>query len=116
MSEQQKQKGQKSPKTPRQLEIERLAKIGRGKRTEQQDARLDQLKKEERRERFTRLAPKRVQNVIEACRRLKQCGNANSYEYSAEEAQKIISAVTEAVNDAALGFAERKEERKLFSL
>lgn len=103
-------------KTPRQLEIDRLAAKGRDKRSDQDSARLDQLRQEERRDRFIRLAPKRVQNVLDSLRRLSACGQRNSYQYTADEAAKIGVAVMAAVDEVRKSFEERKNEMAKFSL
>lgn len=116
MAEVKKMSRQNKPPTPRQQEIKRLRDKGRDKRTDQESARLDQLVKEERRERFLALAPKRTQRVLDDLRRLSNCGQRNSYTYSDDEAAKIIGAVMEAAQVTARAFEERKREADSFRL
>lgn len=106
----------KQPPTPRQAEIKRLTDKGRDKRTDQENARLDQLRKEERRERFLRLAPKRTQKALATMDNIVLCANANAYDYTADEADKIVKALLHAAAKVEAAFSKRKEEKSLFSL
>ncbi len=45
------------------------------------------------RERFTEVAPKRTQKVLEALRLLGRCGNRQIYEYDDGEAERIFYAI-----------------------
>lgn len=116
MDQQTDKKKAKKPLTPRQSEIKRLTDKGRDKRSDQENARLDQLKKEERRERFVKLFPARVQKVIDALETLSNCAATNSYEYTQEEIDKAVKAINERLAATVGAFSHRKEERKLFAL
>jgi hypothetical protein len=103
------------PPTPRQVEIARLVEIGRDKRTDQQGARLQQLRKEEHRANFLRIAPKRTQNVLVAMERLANVGERSLYDYTEDEARKIVEALRMKTAAVEAAFSKRKEERSLFS-
>ncbi len=51
------------------------------------------MKQETRHERFKRIATKRTNDVLEKIRILGNCSNKSSYEYTAEEINKIISEI-----------------------
>lgn len=106
----------KAQETPRQREIRILAAKGKDKRSDQESARLDQLRKEEKRERFLRLAAKRVQKSLKALSQVANLGNRSTYEYTAEEAAKIGSAINEAVERVCDAFCERTVEKDTFAL
>lgn len=102
--------------TPRQAEIKRLVAKGREKRSDQESARLDQLKMEERRDRFLKLAPKRVQKAIKALQYVGNCGNRSSYQYSEEEALKIGLALKRALDECGEKFSSRGKDEATFTL
>lgn len=105
----------KAQKTPRQLEIEQLRKISSAKRTEQQQARLDQLNAEEKRDRFERLAAKRVNKCLLYISHVARLGNRNVYTCKPEEAAKIIAAVSEATKSLVSAFSEKGEQKQKFT-
>ena len=45
-----------------------------------------------KRERFKRIASKRVENLIKDIRTLSNCSNTGNYEYTQEEVDKMIKA------------------------
>ena len=51
--------------------------------------------KSERRERFERVAAKRVERVINDIRLLSNCSNTNNYEYTSADVDKILKAIRE---------------------
>ncbi len=67
------------------------------------------------RERFTKIAPKRTQKVLEALRLLGRCGNRQIYEYDDEEAGRIFHAIRVEVDLAEERF-EADSEPTTFSL
>lgn len=107
---------QKKAPTPRQIEIKRLADKGRDSRSDQENARLDQLKKEERRERFLRLASKRVNGALAKLRNVERMANKSVYDYSAEEGAKIVQAIEHAASLVNSAFAAKKSEPTGFKL
>lgn len=111
----QKTKGKKPP-TARQLEIKRLVDKGSDRRSDQESARLDQLKQEERRDRFQRLAVRRVQNALKALRNVARMGNRQTYQYSDEEASKICTVLEVACDEVGKAFYETKRQGELFTL
>jgi len=58
------------------------------------------MKKEEKRERFTRLATMRTNEVLKRLKVLSNCGNRSAYEYADDEVAKIFSAIEKAMKDA----------------
>lgn len=62
-----------------------------------------------KRERFLKLAPKRVNNVLKALQRLANCSGKGGYEYTAAEADKIVKAVQRAVDAMSNRFSGTKE-------
>jgi hypothetical protein len=91
--------------TERQMEIRQLAAKGRSNRSDQESARLDQLNMEERRDRFVRLAPKRVKHAVRVLRQIGNMGNLGSYYYDPSEAGKIISILEDALQKVRASFA-----------
>ena len=51
------------------------------------------MKGEDKRQRFIRVAEKRIQNVLDSIRRLSQCSNPRMYEWTDEQLTKIWDAV-----------------------
>jgi DNA-binding transcriptional regulator GbsR (MarR family) len=46
-----------------------------------------------KRDRFRRVASKRVDKLLAGIRSLSKCSNANNYEYSEDDVQKMIKAI-----------------------
>lgn len=51
------------------------------------------MKGENKKQRFTRVVEKRVQNVLDSVRRLSQCSNGRMYEWNDEQLTKIWDAI-----------------------
>jgi len=51
------------------------------------------MKGEQKKQRFTRVVEKRVQNVLDSVRRLSQCSNRRMYEWDDKQLMKIWSAI-----------------------
>jgi len=66
--------------------------------------------KNEKRERFKRLATYRTTEVLKRLRVLSNCANRSAYEYSEEEINKIFSTIEKAVRDAKSKFHYPKEK------
>ena len=54
---------------------------------------------ETKREKFVRLAEKRMNGILKGIDLMKNLSNANNYEYSAEDLSKIVKTLRSAVND-----------------
>lgn len=62
---------------------------------------------------FLRVAPNRVDRVLNSISRLKCTANRKSYSYSDDEVEQIFSAITDAVNHARVAF-ETKDSKFSF--
>ncbi|WP_296203618.1 hypothetical protein [Psychrobacter sp. UBA3962] len=51
--------------------------------------------KNDRRDRFERVASKRVERVINDIRLLSNCSNTNNYEYTSSDVDKMLKAIKE---------------------
>ena len=74
----------------RQKIIAHIRKKTEGQRTEQDKAHLKTLLREEARDRFVRNANRRVQNALKQLDNVGRLGNKSTYEYTDEEAARII--------------------------
>jgi len=64
-----------------------------------------------KRERFTKVASKRVQNVLENLRLLKNCANKNNYEYTQEDVDKMINEINKAVKELKAVYANEQSKQ-----
>lgn len=72
------------------------------------------MEKENRHERFKRLATKRTNEILEKIRILGNCSNKSSYEYTEEEINKIFSEIEKQLKLTKAKFlAGRREKFKL---
>ena len=62
-----------------------------------------------KRDRFVRIAEERTQRVLDDLQSLKKCASRESYEYSTEDAHKIISAIESELSSVKDSFAGRKQ-------
>jgi hypothetical protein len=70
--------------------------------------------KEERKQRFKRIASKRTNDIIRKIRILGNCSNRSSYDYTEEEVNKIFSAINKEIKSANARFTfGRRTEFKL---
>lgn len=58
------------------------------------------MKKEEKKQRFKRLAATRTNDILNKLRILSNCANRSAYEYSEEEVAKIFSAIERAAKES----------------
>lgn len=65
-----------------------------------------------RRERFKRIAPKRVENLIKDIRTLSNCSNTGNYEYTKEEVDKMIKAIRDEIKIMELLFKKNLDKNK----
>lgn len=64
-----------------------------------------------KRERFTKVASNRVQNVLHYLDLLKNCANKSNYEYTQEDVDKMFSEITKTLKDVKAVYAN--EQNKL---
>jgi len=50
---------------------------------------------EQKKDRFKRVASRRVDNILKDIRSLSKCSNTNNYEYNEEDLNKMIKAIRE---------------------
>ena len=76
------------------------------------------MEKETRRERFLRIAPKRVNKIIDALGVLANCANKQNYEYDEEDVQQIFAALEDGLAKAQAEFLPdaKKKHKKRFIL
>ena len=68
-----------------------------------------------KRERFQKIAPKRVQSTLKAIRLLKNVSNTSNYEYTENEANQIIRAVRDELRIMQDAFKAGGEKDKEFT-
>ena len=66
-----------------------------------------------KRERFTKVASNRVQNVLHYLNLLKNCANRSNYEYTKEDVDKMFGEIARALKDAKAVYTN--EQNKLNS-
>ncbi len=69
-----------------------------------------------KRERFEKVAAKRVENVLKHMERLSNCSNKNNYDYTDEDVKKMITAIKEKLRYLETAFAQNsaKENKNFF--
>jgi len=72
------------------------------------------MEKETKKERFKRIAEKRVQNIIHAIRNLSGLSNKKVYEWETEQLKKIWKAIDKEIEDCKDSFKD--PESKIFKL
>jgi len=72
------------------------------------------MEKETKKERFKRIAEKRVQNIIHAIRNLSGLSNKKVYEWETEQLEKIWKAIDREVENCKNSFKD--PESKMFKL
>ena len=71
---------------------------------------------ESKHDRFIRLATTRTQTAINKIRVLGNCANMDNYEYTADEANKIIRALENEVKALKAQFSTGKSKKRAFTL
>lgn len=90
--------------------------------TERKPRRQNRVKKtpeqrqQERRDRFVRLAAKRVQRALDALANVSRLGNRVSYSYTDEEANKISNVVYDAAVAVKDAFTQTAGGKQVFTL
>jgi hypothetical protein len=69
-----------------------------------------------KRERFVRIAERRVNQVLEALDRLENCSNRHNYEYSETDVRKIFSEVEKRLKEVKQAFSDSQSGRDRFKL
>ncbi len=67
-------------------------------------------------ERFKRIASRRVQEILNKLRLLKNCANTSNYSYTAEQARKIINTIEDEWKKVRSDFKNLKSKKEEFSL
>jgi len=67
-------------------------------------------------ERFKNVAGRRVQNILNQMRLLRNCSNQGNYSYNDEQIKKIFSAINEEWKHVQSEFNKHKNKRQGFSL
>ena len=68
-----------------------------------------------KKERFKKVASKRVQKILDNLESLSKCSNRNNYDYSDEDVNKMLKAIKEQVRNLELCFSDRtKNKTKTF--
>jgi len=73
-------------------------------------------KKENRSERFKRIASKRTDLILRYLRLLGNCSNKSVYYYTEEDVRKIFSAIDEQLRITKSNFKSSKKRKKKFTL
>lgn len=63
-----------------------------------------------KRERFTKVASNRVQNVLHYLDLLKNCANKSNYEYTQEDVDKMFSEITKTLKDVKAVYANEQSK------
>ena len=66
-------------------------------------------------ERFKRVASRRVQEILNKLRLLKNCANTSNYSFTEEQARKIVNTIDEEWKKVKLEFSKNKSKKE-FSL
>jgi hypothetical protein len=65
-----------------------------------------------RRERFEKIASKRVANILKGLDSLEKCSNKNNYDYNSADIKKMEKALREKVNDVLKSFNKELDKGK----
>jgi hypothetical protein len=66
---------------------------------------------ETRKERFNRIASKRTNEIIDKIRILGNCSNKSTYEYTAEDIDKIFKVINQELKDSKGKFSSNKQSK-----
>tara|TARA_B100000683_G_C12474986_1_gene549178 strand:+ start:761 stop:982 length:222 start_codon:yes stop_codon:yes gene_type:complete len=66
--------------------------------------------------RFQKIAPKRVQKVLDSMNSLSKCSNKYNYEYTEEEKNKIFNALNKSLTELKGKFNDGVNNKKKFEL
>ena len=71
---------------------------------------------EEKRERFIRVAERRVNKILDALDSLGKCSNRKNYEYCSEDLKKIFGELDKKLREVKLLYRESSERKTVFKL
>ena len=69
-----------------------------------------------RRDRFTRIAERRVNKILDNLENLGKCSNKRNYDYSPDDVKKIFREIERKVKETKLMFQGQTNNRKSFKL
>jgi len=69
-----------------------------------------------REERFKKIASRRVQEILDKMRLLKNCANKANYSYSEQQARKIVNTIEDEWKSVKHEFNKNKSKKREFSL
>ncbi len=72
--------------------------------------------KESKRERFIRIAERRVNNLLNNLDSLGKCANKKNYEYNDEDVRKIFKAIDNKINDIKELYKNTNKKKEKFKL
>jgi len=72
--------------------------------------------KNAKRERFVRIAERRVNRILESLDSLGNCSNRRNYEYSEQDVKKIFNEVEKKIREVKLLFQGSSQDKKAFKL
>ena len=67
-------------------------------------------------QRFQKIAPKRVQKVLDSMNSLSKCSNKYNYQYTEDEKNKIFNALNKSLNELKAKFNDGVNKNKKFEL
>jgi hypothetical protein len=70
----------------------------------------------EKRDRFVRIAERRVNNIFDALDSLGKCANKKNYEYGEDDVKRIFSAIDKKIKDTKHLYQNSNTKKKRFSL
>lgn len=70
------------------------------------------MAKSEKRERFEKVASKRVQRVLDTLELIQNCSNRNNYEYSQSDVDRMFSEISKALKDAQAAYTKELNKTK----
>ena len=70
------------------------------------------MAKSEKRERFEKVASKRVQRVLDTLELIQNCSNRNNYEYSQSDVDRMFSEISKALKDAQAAYNKELNKTK----
>lgn len=73
------------------------------------------MEKNIRRERFKKVAARRVQRILQDIETLKNCSNKRNYEYSEDDVKRMMKVIKERIKSLESSFTENIKEDDDFS-
>lgn len=70
------------------------------------------MAKSEKRERFEKVASKRVQRVLDTLELIQNCANRNNYEYDRSDVDRMFSEISKALKDAQAAYTKELNKTK----